>query len=343
MNPPSNSRLERLGSFLQVDPDNVQLLRDYANEALRAREFEACVRAIDKLHALNAMTEQEALLLAACRFYERDFEAALQALPELPPTHPSAADACALRVRLLHHLERLDEALALANEFRASQPVPPVPVIRAMLAVLMDLSRMDDAEVLARSLLQGSPDAGFYEVCEPLAAAALDRDDFETARQWTDRALAVRQDDGRVWLLQGLAQLRAGATAQAEAAFQRACELMPTHPGSSLALGWTFLATRDLDRAEAAFNNAVQASPSFAEAHGSLAVVAAMRKQSSQATQHIRRAQRLDAHCASAQWAQHLLSGNADPEQVSRLAAQVVAQVRSQREPLSEGGAARPH
>lgn len=374
MTPPasSDSRLQRLGSYLRADPDNPLLLRDYASEALRTRELRACVAAIERLREVDQVTRDDCVLLAralrldgrtsealaalndaatrwpddslvafeaaACHFSDRAFDAALDALPDLPAEEPLATEVCAMRVRLLHHLGRMDDALTLANAFRATQPHEPVPVIRAMLPVLMDLSRVDDARALAQSLVQGTAPADVlpYEACEPLAAAALDCDDIETARRWTAQALERRQDDGRVWLLKGLADLRGGAAAPAIDALERASALMPSHAGSHLALGWACLAVRDLDRAQAAFDDAAHASPTFSETHGSLAVIAAMRLQSAEAKTLVKKAQRLDRHCASALWAQQLLGGKLAPDQILRLATEVAARARAQRMPPSD-------
>lgn len=368
---PSSSRLERLGTYLQVDPDNPQLLRDYAAEAMRAREFRACAKAIERLRDAEQADRDDCLLLAraqrldrradealttlidaaerwpgdghvafetaAWHFAELSFDTALESLPDLPPDDASAAEVCAMRVRLLHHLGRMADAQAVADAFRATQAREPAPVVLALLPVLMDLSKVDDAQALAQSLVQqvGQEGALPYEVCEPLATAALDRDDIGGARQWADRALSLRQDDGRAWLLKGLAELRGGVIAPAVDALERASALMPSHAGSHLALGWALLAARDLERAHAAFEAAAQASPSFAETHGSLAVIAAMRRQVTEAAGLIRKAQRLDRHCASARWAQELMNGSVDPERVSRMAAQVIAHARGQRQPAS--------
>ena len=364
---PDDSRLQRLGGYLQADPDNAPLLRDYAAEALRVREHRAAALAIERLaqhgettlddellrarawrldgqvaQALAALDQagvrwpgegHVALERAATHFGQQALDAALEALPDagaeaaLPV--PLAAEVRAMRVRLLHHLGRIDDAQAEA--FRDG-PALSAAVARAVLPVLMDASRLDDAQALAGTLLQASGDTPApYEVCEPLAAAALDRDDVEAARRWSAHGLQLRQDDGRIWLLHGLAELRAGAQDPALAALGRAATLMPAHAGSQLALGWAHLAHNDLAAAQAAFEEAREISPSFAECHGSLAVVAALRGQVQPAQELIRTSQRLDRHTASAMWAQQLLEGTPDLAQVERIARLVIARVRDQR------------
>lgn len=369
MSTPPASRLERLGAFLQIDPDNRTLLRDYASEAMRAGEFRACARALERLRgsgersrddavllaralrldgcrddAIAVLTESQeawpgevpvAVELAACHFAERAFESALDDLPSLPDEHEFAGAVAAMRVRLLHHLGRLDEAVAIAQRFLGRASSAHDTVAAAAVAVLLDLSRLEEARAVALSLVDAAgPDTPPpYEVCEVLAAVALDEDQPTIARGWLQQALGRRQDDGRIWLLKGVTELRAGGQLEAIDALQRAVDLMPSHPGSHLALGWAWLAKGDFERAQSAFESGLAASPAFAESHGSLAVLAAMRGQTAEAAELIRRAQRLDRHCASARWAEQLLAGHVNPEDVSRLAAEVVAYARRQRQP----------
>lgn len=364
--PTALSRLERLGGYLRTDPDNLSLLRDYATEALDAGEYRAGIEALRRAATLQAPSLDERLALAQalrrdgrseealselgkdsgqwpghpwvaletalCLFAQRAFHDALDALVDPPADDPLAGDVTALRIRLLHHLGQLDDAAALVD--RAGDTPAPA-VARAGLPVLVDQSRLEDALSLAASLVDAQPpgSATPYEVCEPFAAAALDAGEAEVAREWTHAALAQRQDDGRMWLLEGLARLAANAAREAIDPFQRAASLMPTHAGSHLALGWACIAAGDLTRARGAFEDGVAADPNFAEGHGSLAVLAAMQHQAADAETLIRKAQRLDAQCASALWARQLLHGRTGTDEVSRLASLIVAQARRSNRP----------
>lgn len=356
-------RLQRLAGYLQVDPDNPHLLRDYARQAFAASEYRAAATAVERLRTLGvAVLDDELACALAWRlegegdralqvldaaaerwpddgrlaverakvyFGRRAFDAALEALPAAAADPAAADEARALRVRLLHHLERLDDALAVAMDSGEL----PGPVARAVLPVLMDTDHLDEAAALARGLAEANPPGAPapYEACEPLAAAALDRDDAAEAQQWSAQALVQRQDDGRVWLLHGLAQLRAGDREPAIASLGRAATLMPEHAGSLLALGWALLADQQLPQAEAAFQEARDVSPAFSESHGSLGVLAAMRGEHGKARELIRTARRLDPESAAAAWAEKLLEGHTHPEQVARLAALVTAQARRSR------------
>ncbi len=368
------ARLERLGAYLQVDPDNVNLLREYAREAFQCGEHRACATAGERLAQLVDTTVDDVLLqaralrldgrtdnalaclapaqqgwpgdhrlaveCAACLFANGTLELAIEALPQQEPGHPESASACGMRVRLLHHLGRLDEGARVGRDFirlhAGAQACAPVTA--AMLPLLMDLSRFDEAHALAQSLLgsAANPERWPYEVCEPLAAAALDDSRPEAARQWLDAAMARRRDDGRIWLLKGLCDLRSGLAGAAIDALEQAVDLMPTHAGSLLALGWACLVAGDIERASAAFESGAGTSPSFSEAHGSMAVVCALRGQEQEAKTLVRKALRLDPHCASAQWAARLLAGDLDAERVKDFAAEVVSRSRGLRRKLPE-------
>jgi tetratricopeptide (TPR) repeat protein len=361
---PDKTRLERLGNYLAVDPNNTALLDDYAQEAWKAQEFEACAQAWRKLleleaptvervellaralfasgdvaHAVSALEEaltrwpqasQLPARLAQYHFAARDFERALAALPDQEESDTPDAPACALRIRLLHHLGQLSDAADAALAFESRFGSDAV-VSAAVLPVLTDLSRFAEATQRANALAApGPPQSAPYEVCEPLAIAALDGGDAAGARQWIDRALLARRDDGRIWLLDGMSRVQAGQWDGAAEALERAVQLMPTHAGSHLAQGWMHLVRDDFAAAKRSFEHGVDASPAFAEGYGSLAVVAARTGQQAEADALIRKALLLDRACASAKFAQALRRG-VPPQKIQDLAKAVIARARSTR------------
>jgi tetratricopeptide (TPR) repeat protein len=361
---PTPSRLQRLGHYLAADPDNTALLHDYAGQAWATREYQACAIALRKLLTLEPPTPQrhaelarallasgdleqalqvaEAALtqwpddanlqlsVAQCHLAARDFEQALEAQPMREAALPLSGEACALRIRALHHLGQLEQAAREAAAHEAVTGLHPA-VGSALLPVLTDLSRFEEATALASSLLQAAGDKPPpYEVCEPLALAALDNGQDAAARQWVDRALDTRRDDGRIWLLDGMTSMQTGSWDRAATAFEHAVQLMPGHAGSHLAQGWMHLLRNELDAARSCFERGVAASPAFAEGHGSLAVVAARQGHSAEADALIRKALLLDRHCGSARFAQALQRG-ASQDKIAELAKAVITRARTNR------------
>jgi tetratricopeptide (TPR) repeat protein len=359
----SASRLERLGRYLTVDPDNPTLLKDYAGEAWMAHEAEACLLALHKLKELDALDAEHSGLLGRALVARGDVAAAIselelalqrwpqstllrlelarslfvarafeQAMAQLPPEDSPGelgAAICALRVRLLHHGGRLDDALEAAARFEEAGGRQP-GVEAALLPVLVDLGRIEDAVGRAQHLVDTQPEAVPYEAFEPLAIAALDSQQFAQSRQWVERGLQARQDDGRIWLLAALTHLQAGEGTAATEAVEQAVALMPGHAGSHLAHGWIALLRGDAAGARSAFERGIEASPAFAEGHGSLAVAEALSGHAAEADALIRKALLLDKHCASAQFAQTVRRGE-PAAHVRDLAHLVLARARTSR------------
>ena len=357
-------RLQRLSDFLALDPRNAGLLRDMACEALRAGQWDAVLRAVQRLRLLGEERAPErrlwvralrgagradeaaaALDHAQARWphdaglaLERsralaesgDLARALQALPATEHAEAEAGAACAWRVRLLHHLGRLDEAEAAAQEHHARHGHDD-EVEASLLAVLVDASRLDEAAHRAASLVARCRAAGTalpHAVAEPLALAALREGGSGAARDWTDRALAQRDDDGRLWLVRGLTHLVEGQGADAERALERAVAVLPEHPGGLLALGWVRLLRGARGDARQALDRALAASPAFADAHGSLAVLEALEGRPGPARDAIRRAEGLEPGNPAARLAAARLEGRCSEAEVRRLAGRVALRSR---------------
>jgi Flp pilus assembly protein TadD len=360
----ARARLQRLSDFLALDPRNAGLLRELAREALRAGRWEAVPGAVQRLRLLGEERAPERRLLvnalrAAGRGEEADaaldeaharwpedaglalersrvlaaagdLAGALQALPATERAGAEAGAACAWRVRLLHHLGRLDEAEAAACEHAARHGADD-EVEASLLAVLVDASRLDEAAHRAAALAARCRAAGAafpYAAAEPLALAALREGRGEAAREWTDRALAQRDDDGRLWLVRGLTHLVDGQGADAEQALERAVAALPEHPGSLLALGWVRLLRGARAEARQAFDRALAASPALADAHGSLAVLEAFDGRPGPARDAIRRAEGLEPDHPAARLAAARLEGRCSEAEVRRLAGQVALRSR---------------
>lgn len=356
--PSSVSRAARLASFLAIDPDNAMLLRDHAHEAASSGDLPGALASLARLCSsssgqasdaalqislLRRSGKTEEALAAAVQASQKwpsdqvvlvehantllaagQFEQVLQLLESATERGPESAVA-GLEVRALHHLGRVEEAEQRVDALLAEGPVGPA-LLGAAIPVLLDQLRLGDAAEVARHLAQDEPNA--YPAWEALAAEALDRDQMAEAIGFVERALAVRQDDGRVWLLGGLAHWQAQNLADARQAIENAVRLMPEHAGSWLTLGWMQLLRGERAHAMASFERGLMASPDFSECHGSLAVLAVLEGRVNDAKALIRKARRLDPACGSAILAQAQLDG-ASPQDIAEMGKRFVGGLRA--------------
>lgn len=84
-------------------------------------------------------------------------------------------------------------------------------------------------------------------------------------------------------------------------------KLMPSYVGGWHMLAWSQMLRKDLSAAERSFNQALALDRNFAETHGGLAAIDAMKGDTDSARQRLSIARRLDPHCMSAQFAAALL------------------------------------
>jgi tetratricopeptide (TPR) repeat protein len=346
----SGSRLQRLEAYVQMDPDNLSLRGDLADELIQAGLAANALPHIE--HALRLMPDdpvfgyrravalRRAGKLSDARsqldtlleqgvddpavFYERadfalqssDFDGCVHwvnRVRQSPEYRRNWPNADLLLVRALHYLGRLDEAVEEAEAALAADSGRDD--LRAALATLyLDAERLPDA---ARLYEQGgaTPRAELQSVGGYLALAD---ENPELARQRFEDALLTRPRDGRALLGAGLANAAGGRLPEAIGLMERAAAAMPEHLGTLNALAWMQLLSGNLDVAEKTLLRAQGIDDAFAETHGGLAVVAAMRGEREQAKELIRTALKLDRASFSAAYASMLLQHDgANPQTLS--------------------------
>ncbi|WP_322026152.1 tetratricopeptide repeat protein [Burkholderia sp. BCC1977] len=314
-------RVQRLLSYLSTDPTNRSLRIDLAHAAFDSGQHDLCERMLDalrqdepqsaallNLEGLNALARglpERAIevfrsIPAAARGavvqYNEAYALALtgqyeEALNSLTAADPAAMPlAVALRIRVLHHLKRLEEALALGEQYAES-----VPEIAAPYAVaLFDAGNADAARTYAQRAGH-SPDAWVILALLDLETGAIDAAEWHLAR-----ALQYQPEHARAQLGMGLVQMARRQFDAAGNTLSAAARSFRSHSGAWIAAGWAYLYKGDLATARRAFDTAVAVDRTFAEAHGSLAVLDIKEGLLASARTHIETAQRLDKACASA-------------------------------------------
>lgn len=349
------ANFRRTETYLTSDPDNLSLLARAADLALavgdaaRARHHAAHALALRPddpyfrfrlargLAAERQWDEALALLeplfaahrdvhiattLAQCHARSgrhADALAVLEAFKDDPALTPEGATGL---VRALHHLGRLEEAAAFATANEARFGQSPVFCAAASL-VFLDREDIATSTRLSRRALDSGAELIEALVVEATLAVAVDP---AHAIAVYKRVLATAPEDGRSWSGLGSVNMMLRDFDAALPQLETARRHMPHHVGTMQLLGWCRLFKGDLDGAAREFTQALEEDRNFAESHGALAVVHAMRGEHAAAQDGIERALRLDRESLSARYAQMILSGEAaDPERFGRLATKLLS------------------
>jgi len=325
-------RLRRLTGYLRSDPDNLALLADAAETALAAgdprqaddllvrylalrplppsllnlrgvialheRRFDAAAAAFAEVFDSGEGDAAAAFNLAWARAMLRDHAGALEALDRsAEAVLPAAA---VLRVRMLHHLGRLDEALALGPALAERFP-SEAGLMGALAIVAMDNDEPTLAVAYAR---RGGDDP---DALATLGMLDLDADRVGDARKRFDRALAVSPDSARALLGKGLELMIEGQPAAAAGRLDRAAAEFDTHLGTWIAAGWAHFLSGDQAAGRVSFERALARDDRFAEAHGGLAVLDIAEGRLAEGERRTEVALRLDRNCLSGALAKVML------------------------------------
>lgn len=338
----ANERLGRLLGFLESDPDNPALLRDAVQAALDGQDFgraedlatrlrDVLPEAVEGPYFLSVVAMQRQDFARAAELLEpllaRDDQSSIrfnlawsramlgqkaEALALLGETATASIPAAAmLKVQLIHEAGDFD--LAMAEGKAALERFPDDPgLLGAMSTLALDLEDLD----LARACASKGGDHP-----EALAAAGvldLQDGDPEAARTRFDRSIAIRPHNPRAWIGRGLASLVRQDSKGAAGDLDQGAQQFGDHIGSWIAAGWAHYLSGDVDAAAQRFERALALDDTFAESHGSLAVIEIAQGNPESARRRVRVALGLDRQCFSAALAQVLLSSD-NPERASAI------------------------
>jgi tetratricopeptide (TPR) repeat protein len=345
--------LDQLERYLEIDPGNDTLRVSAFETALRGGRLDRAKAHLDVAFRDQAASPAWGLRRAHWLIASRDWTAAraqLQALRQLADAPPSliecafhdealvalltgefdrgielleplaAGPACppalqALWLRLLHRVNRLDEAFAAAKGWDEQA------VATAEARAVASLVALDSGDLLASKRWS---DAAFAQQSQALeaivarASVAMGEQEPQRAMQLLAPAMQRHPNDGRVRSAMAFTLLLQGQLEDASREFQAAVALMPSHVGTWHGQGWCELLQRRYASALDAFERALALDRNFAETHGGLAVVHARRGDRDAAMQAIERAMRLNKHGFAARYAQAVLEGKADDADAMR-------------------------
>lgn len=332
-----NERLKRLLAFLEQDPGNLQLRKDAIRLAHDAGSWDVASELIEtgldlqpldpSLHALagfswlqarryaDAERELWAALslgvepaevrynLALALYLQGRYEDALEQLsaPLIPFELPIVLP---LRVRCLHQLHRLDEAIVDCEAYLAR--VGDDAEAQGLLALaLYDRGMPDRARAHAETSIKERPT--LLEAMLVLASLQLDAGAFTDARASFTELLHHHPSCARARLSMALIELNDMHLGNARTEVETAARLTPDHIGTWHVLAWTALLQDDVPAAAKGFESAMAIDRNFGESHGGVAVIAAIEGRTDEAKESIKRALRLDPKSLSARYAQMVL------------------------------------
>ncbi len=353
-----SDRLNRFLGFVALDPTNASLAETASRIAFEERAYQVLSELLIRfektaeltpplidLRAQTAMIEgrwgdavqdistlvasigpQPALSfnLAWCHAMMGNYERSLALLDE--EVLKAAPRAPTLKVRMMHHLGLLDEALAAADQLVAAFPEDN-ELKGALATIAIDAEQPDIARKLAEQSDGSSHDAA-------TALGTLKLHDFETdeAYKLFDHALSLSPLDPRAHVGKGLALLPSGQDGAAEE-LDRGAELFSDHIGSWIAAGWAHLTRGNLETARSRFEQALSLDDSFAESHGALAVADILSGFLEEGKRRSEVALRLDRQCFSAALAKSLLL-----ERAGRVDAAEALRRRAMEIPIGDDG-----
>jgi tetratricopeptide (TPR) repeat protein len=346
---PLVSRFDRLCSYLRADPDNERLLADAAAAGLDEHRAAEARDLLDRRAAAAPLSAELENLRGLAALHAGDGEAAAATLEPLAAAGEGGATvrfnlavaksrtgdfagvvalideellaeqaaAALLKVRALHHLGQVEEALAVGK--RAIDRGHADPELMAALASLA-LDAEDPALAAKYADRAGNAPEGLAAKGTVLLSEGRLADALPVLR----RAVAAGPDNARAAAALGSALLAAGDTSAAAGELDRAAEGFGNHPGSWIAAGWARLVAGDVAAARTRFEAALACDDSFAESHGALGVADVMEGKTEDARRRLDVAARLDRNCFSAALGRMLLleseGAHAAAERVKRTA-----------------------
>jgi tetratricopeptide (TPR) repeat protein len=292
------SRKDRLLGYLAQDPDNLQLIRDAADAAvsegddataqslferhealaprspemlnlrglaaLGARRFDEAAAAFAALRAAGEDAPAIRLNLAWALTMAGDYTAALPLVDAaVVALGPSGAG---LKVRLLHHLDRLDEAMAEGATLAALYPDDPV-LMGTLANAALDAERPDLARLYAERA------GSHHDGLTAMGLLLLDEDRITESAALFERVLSADAGNPRALLGKGLERLAVGQVSEAADWLDQAAARFGDHLGTWVAAAWAHYLAGDLETARARFETALALDDTFAETQGGLAVI----------------------------------------------------------------------
>jgi tetratricopeptide (TPR) repeat protein len=297
---------------LSVASDDAESQFHQASALIGLQRYADAVRCLSELRARGVSQPAIDTNLALCHYVLGAYAAARPLLERLLASGSQSADVARLAVSTLHHLGDLAAAVAVADSHsEAGMHDSGVAGVYAL--AYMDAGDALEAARYAGRALAVNPDS--VDALTVEATLRLAKLESAAAERQFRRVLELAPNNGRACIGLGTLALLTQDLPRAAEYLERGVAALPTHVGSWQVLGWTHLCAGNLDAAERVFRHALELDRNFAEAHGAMASVYALRGRVAEAQTEVAIAERLDRDGLAARFAGAVLIGRAgDPD-----------------------------
>lgn len=306
--------------------DEVALF-DKATALLGLKRYAEAIDVLERLRAQRPEVTAIAANLALAHYTLGEFSLARPYLDHNHAAGVRSADHLRLILSTYHHLGLMDEAIAIADAATSEQgaTLERSGALAGVLALLyLDGDKPVQAARWARAALALNRDSIDGLVVEATLRAA--RLDGGRAKATFARVLTLAPDNGRAWVGLGALALLDQDLPTAKEHLKRGLASLPTHVGSWHTLAWCEVLGGGLEEAERIFRHTLELDRNFAESHGGLASVLAMRGRRAEAEAALQIAERLDPEALSPRFARSVLMGQGgDPGSARAVILQTLA------------------
>jgi tetratricopeptide (TPR) repeat protein len=206
--------------------------------------------------------------LGLLHFHNEQFQAAVVPLEHATELDPDDREVVEALVRSLDGTGQAGQATMVLESFLGRHPNEAL--LWQTLATLEAGQGQTEAALraLEKSIFaDGNNQAGIaLAAAVDLASLHLQREEFQSALDRANQALAWDRTSAQAWAILGQTQLAMGDEAEATASLTRAAELDPESAARQITLGDLFLADAKLPQAEAAYLRALSLDPNSTEA-----------------------------------------------------------------------------
>jgi tetratricopeptide (TPR) repeat protein len=235
----STQQLDRLLGFLAADPGNARLLQDCASAAMDAHQYDTAAALVARAEAEGPLASELLNLKGVMAMMHQDHAAAQLAFQALLDAGVNDTGICfnlawskamlgeytdaeallddavvtavpraaGLKIQMLHHLQRMDDAFA--HGARYAKQYPHDQALFGALAILaLDADKADLAAYYAQQA-QATP-----EGLSTLGSLLLGEGQAADSQSYFAEAIRLNPSSGRSWLGQGLAGISQGASSR---------------------------------------------------------------------------------------------------------------------------------